>query len=255
MTGLAELDAPSLEQVGSPSPELATWRTAVHAGARDVTPMAVGVVPLSVTIGVLLSTSGLSSVQAVASGPIMLAGASQLAALRLLAAGVAPTVVIASSLILNVRIVLYGAAFAPWFARERLFVRLLLAIPIVDQLYFVCIRRFERGDLDRRARLGYYAGAAGWLYGTWWATQLVALAVGPRLLDVAGALAVLAPLALVALLAIATSDRPTGVAATAAAALAIVAGPLPCNTSLLVAALGGIALGSACRGPDAERAT
>lgn len=221
------------------------WRVAIE-GARDITPMVIGVIPLAITIGVVMSTSSLSTVQAVVSGPTILAGTSQLAALQLLATDTAPCMIVLSTITLNLRILLYGAAFAPWFEREPLKTRMLLAIPIIDQLYFTCIPRFERGDLDDRGRRAYHVGAGVWLYGTWWLTQLTAYAIGPRLLGAAGSVAILAPLALVGLVAKSTTHRSASIAAATAAACAWVAHGMPSNGALPFATVVGIMLGSIC---------
>lgn len=219
------------------------WPQALE-GARDITPLVIGVVPLAITIGVLMSTSSLSTAQAVASGPIILAGTSQLAALHLLAAGAAPQVIVLSAIVVNVRMLLYGAAFAPWFEHERPRKRLLLAIPIVDQLYFTCTARFDRRDLDGRGRRAYYTGAAVWLYGVWWLWQLAAYAVGPSLLDAADAVTVLAPLGLVGLVATSTTTRSASAAAGAAAAAAWLLHGVPFNGGLPLAVVVGVVVGS-----------
>jgi predicted branched-subunit amino acid permease len=223
-------------------------------GARDITPMAIGVIPLAMTIGVVLSTSSLSSAQAIASGPAILAGTSQLATLRLLSDDVAAPMIVCSALLVNLRILLYGAAFAPWFEQERLRSKMLLAIPIIDQLYFTSIPRFERGDLDARGRKAYHLGAGVWLYSTWWLVQLTAYSVGPRLLAAADAVAVLAPLAMVGLVARSTTDRSTAIAGAAAVAGVWAGRGVPFNGSLVLATVVGIGLGSIVA-DDAERAS
>jgi predicted branched-subunit amino acid permease len=223
-----------------------TRRAAAIEGARDITPMVIGVIPLAIAIGVVMSASNLSTPQAILSGPTILAGTSQLAALELLAADVAPPVIVLSALTLNLRILLYGAAFSPWFERERLRTRLLIAIPIIDQLFFTCIPRFERGGLDARGRRAYHFGAGIWLYGIWWVTQLTAYALGPRLGGTADSIAVLAPLALVGLVARSATDRSTSAAAGVAALVAAAARGIPFNGALPLATLVGIAVGSFC---------
>jgi predicted branched-subunit amino acid permease len=120
---------------------------------------------------------------------------------------------------------------------------LLLAIPVIDQLHFTCIPRFERGDLDQRGRRLYYVGAAGWLAGAWLMAQVLAVAVGARLPEAAG-LRVAAPLAMAGLLARTLPDRRSAIAAVAAAVLAVVGAGLPLHSTVLVAAVGGMLAGS-----------
>jgi predicted branched-subunit amino acid permease len=121
---------------------------------------------------------------------------------------------------------------------------MLLAIPVIDQLYFVCVPRFGQGDLDRRGRIAFFAGAAVWLYGPWWVTQLAAYGLGTRLVAAPDALGVLAPLALVGLLARSTAGRPAQVAATTAVVVTVAARSMPFNAALVVAAVSGIAAGT-----------
>jgi len=215
----------------------------VLEGVRDITPMVLGVVPFALAIGAAIGSSSIPSAAGVASGPAILAGSAQLTTVQMLDAGVAPVVIIASALMINARILLYSASMAPWFREEPLRRRLLLAVPVIDQLHFTCIPRFERGDLDQRGRRLYYAGAAGWLVGAWVMAQALAVAVGARLPDAAG-LRVAAPLAMAGLLARTLPDRRSVTAAASAAVLAVVGVGLPLHSTVLVAAVGGMLAGS-----------
>lgn len=250
-----EFNEPSWTRRASGGLRRRSVRSVAVQGARDITPMTVGVIPLAITIGVVMSTSSLSTVQAISSGPIILAGTSQLAALRLLAADAVPPMIVLSAIMLNVRFVLYSTAFAEWFRDEPLKTRLLLAIPIVDQLYFTCVPRFERGDLDARDRRAYHLGAGIWLYGVWWLSQFAAYAVGPRLLSTADSVAVLAPLALVGLVARSTTGRAASTAAASATVCAWIAAGVPFNGALPLAIMTGIGFGSIRANREAHAAT
>ena len=104
------------------------------------------------TRSAVLAASSIGQVEGLLSGPLILAGAAQLMAVQMLDDGVTPFVIVFSALLINARIVLYSAAMAPWFREESLGRRLLLAIPLIDPLYFVAGARFDRCDLDRRHR-------------------------------------------------------------------------------------------------------
>ncbi len=211
-------------------------------GARDMTPMVLGVVPFAIAIGAAISTSSLTTAQGLASGPVILAGSAQLAAVQMLDAGSAAAVVIVSALVINARILLYSTALAPWFREQSLARRLLLAVPVIDQMHFLVTPRFQKGDLDASGRVAYYAGAGTWLVSAWLGTQLLAIVVGARLPDSVG-LELAAPLVMAGLLAKSTVSRPTVVAALVAGVVAVVAAGLPMHTSMLVATLVGIAAG------------
>ena len=222
-----------------PSP---TRRRVAVQGARDVTPMVIGVVPFALAIGAAIGASTLSEAAGLASGPVILAGSAQLTMVQMIDAGSPPAVVVLSALVINARLLLYGAALAPWFAGRSLRARLLLAVPVIDQLYFTCAPRFERRDLDERGRVAYYAGAAAWLVGAWVAAQAAAIVMGARAPEWLG-LEIAAPLAMAGLLARSTGDLPSIVAAAVGFAVAVAAVGLPLHSSILVASTAGIVAG------------
>ncbi|MEL6982424.1 MAG: AzlC family ABC transporter permease, partial [Actinomycetota bacterium] len=201
-------------------------RWAATEGLRDVTPMVVGVAPFGLAIGAAISTTSLSLGQGLVSGVAILAGASQLTVITMLDDGVAPLVIILSALIVNVRILLYSAALAPWFRDEPLRRRLILAIPVIDQMYFTCVPRFERCDLDRGERRAYYLAAGGFLIVGFLSTQAVAIVAGAQLPTWTG-IGVMAPLALAGLLAKSVADGRAVRAAAAAAVVAVIGAGLP----------------------------
>lgn len=229
--------------VAAPGDRAPSLRTAAMEGARDITPMMLSVVPFALTIGAVLASSSIGTVEALVSGPLTLAGAAQLTAVQMLEDGVAPFVIIVSALLINARIILYSTAMAPWFRDESLARRLLLAIPLIDQLYFTCSARFERCDLDRRQRQAYYAGGAALLVTGWVAAQSVAIVAGARVPDGVG-LDIGAPLALAGLLAKSTADRPSRVAAASAAVLVVGCVVLPFHSGVLVSTLVAMVIGT-----------
>jgi predicted branched-subunit amino acid permease len=226
--------------------DVAGRRHAFAEGVRDVTPMVIGVVPFALAIGAAIGTSSVSTWAGMASAPLVLAGSAQLSTIEMLDAGAEPIVIVLSALIINARLVLYSASIAGWFRDEPLRRRLALAIPVIDQLHFTCIPRFERCDLDRSERRAHYAGAAIWLATAWTASQWLAILVGARVPEGLG-LGVAAPLALAGLLAKSTVDHRSIVAAVGASSLVVIAIGLPFHSALLVAAIGGIVAGSVAR--------
>ena len=224
-----------------PSP---TTRSLMLEGARDMTPMVVGVLPFAVAIGAAIGASNLARADGLLSGPAILAGSAQLTSVEMLDAGTAPLVVIFSALMINARLLIYGASLAPWFTGHARWTRLALAVPVVDQLHFTCTPRFERGDLDLRGRTSYYVGAAVWLAGAFVTAQAATVVIGANAPDALG-LEVAAPLALVGLLAKSTVDRPSIIAAAVGFVVAVMAVGLPMHTSMVIATLLGSAAGAA----------
>jgi len=211
----------------------------VRAGARDITPMVLGIVPFGLALGAMIGSSGVDPWAALASAPLILAGAAQLTTLQMLEAGSNPVVIVASALLVNLRILLYSASLAPWFSGVRLRLRLLLATSVIDQTHFVSVPRFERGDLDRRGRVAYYTGASVWIVSAWLGSQAVAALLGGELpesvrLDMA------APLALIGLLAKSVGTRPASLAAAVGVAVVALGAGLPFHSATLVATVLGI---------------
>ena len=224
------------------------------AGVRAITPMVIGVVPFGLAIGAAAAASETPTTAALANAPLMLAGAAQLTAIQMLDAGAAPLVIIASALMINARILLYSASLAPWFRGEPLRRRLLLAVPVIDQLHFTCVPRFEQGDLDRSGRIAFYAGAGCWLVSAWVAANTAAILIGARVPDSVG-LHVAAPLALAGLLAKSITNRHAVTAAATAAVVSIAAVGLPFRSAVLVAAVAGIGAGTVHTRSSADRAS
>jgi len=217
-------------------------RRAFVGGVRDIAPLAASVAPFGLAIGAAVGASDVPRLAGWAGGPLILAGSAQLTTVEMLDAGAAPLVIIVSALVLNARILMYGAALAPWFRDETLMRRLLLAVPLIDQLFLVAAPRFEEDDLDRRARQAYYGGAASVLIGVWVAAQTIGLVAGVGLPPALG-LHLAAPLALAGLLAKSINGRPAIVAAIVAALVVVVGAGLPQQSGVLVAASVGVAVG------------
>lgn len=228
--------------IGSEHVEVASpqsSRELARAGARDMTPMVLGLMPFGLALGATIGSSELDPWAALASAPLILAGAAQLTTLQMLEAGSNPLVIVASALLINLRILLYSASLAPWFSGVRLRLRLLLATSVIDQTHFVAVPRFERGDLGRRERVAYYTGASVWLVTAWLASQAVAIVVGAELPESAR-LDMAAPLALIGLLAKSIGTRPSAIAAATGLGVVTVGAGLPFHSATLVATLTGV---------------
>lgn len=226
-------------------------RGAAVEGLRDITPMVVGVVPFGLAIGAAIATTSLTLGQGVFSGAAILAGASQLTVVTMLNDGVAPLVIVLSALIINARILLYSAALAPWFRDEPLRRRLILAIPVIDQMYFTCLPRFQRHDLDRAERQAYYLAAGAFLIVGFLGTQTLAMVAGARLPAWTG-IGVMAPLALCGLLAKSVTGGRAVRAAGAAGVVAVLGAGLPFQSAILVAIAVGVAAGMVEHRPEHE---
>lgn len=100
---------------------------------RDAVLLGAAVGVFGVSFGVLATTAGLSTAQACAMSLLVFTGASQFAAVGVVAAGGSIGSAIGSALLLAARNAAYGVALAPTMARRPLGRRLLAAQLVIDE--------------------------------------------------------------------------------------------------------------------------
>jgi predicted branched-subunit amino acid permease len=162
------------------------------------------------------------------------------AALDLLGANAPLAVVIGTAAVINLRMVMYSASIAPYFADYGRRLRAGLAYVLTDQAYALSVAEFDKNS--DRSRWRYYVGVAASLWVVWQIGTVVGVVIGTGVPDSWG-LTFAVPLVFLALLVPAMKDRPTTAAGVAAGAVAIVAVGLPLNLGLLVGAITGIVVG------------
>jgi predicted branched-subunit amino acid permease len=218
-----------------------TARAAAVAGFRAMVPLIIGMVPFGLVAGVAATEIGLPVRDAVGFSMIVFAGASQLAAIELLGRGASVAVAVATIVIVNLRMLMYGAALAPWFSRERVGPRLGVAYLLTDQAFAISLAHYGRHPTAPH-RVAYYVGGALPLWAGWQVLTVVGALVGDRLPDELP-LDFFIPLAFLALLVPAVHDRPGLAAAVTSGTVAVALVPLPANLGMVVAAVAGITAG------------
>ena len=218
-----------------------TRARALNEGIRDAAPILPGVAPFGIIAGAAAVAAGLAPAPAAGMSVIIFAGASQLAAIELLARQTTWPVVLLTILVINLRFVMYSAVLAPWLARLPLRAKIVLAYLITDQAFAVTVARERRrpGEVDL---VWYYLGAAVSLWLTWQLGTVAGVLLG-SLVPASWQLEFTVPLVFLALLVPLLTDRASLVAAGAAGVVALVGRGLPWNLGLIVAAAIGIAAG------------
>jgi 4-azaleucine resistance transporter AzlC len=110
---------------------------------------------------------------------IMFAGASQFAALELFRSGAGPVVVIATTLLINLRHLLMAASLRPHFGDRPLPQRLGLAYLLVDESFAMGASWYRRGGRG----VTYYAAFAGGMWALWNLGTIVGVLAGPAVPD------------------------------------------------------------------------
>lgn len=216
-------------------------RTSFLAGARDVAPILLGVVPFAVIYGVSAVSTGIPIFSALAMSLVVFAGSAQLAVVQLFGEHAPLVVIILTGLVINLRMAMYSASLAPHFSGLSNRWKSVLAYYLTDQAYAVSIARFAREtrDIDKK---WYYLGAGISLWLTWLAGSAAGVFLGAATpkewsLDFA------VPLTFIALAVPVIKDRPALIAAVAAFIVAVAGHDLPYNSWLLLASGCGMAVG------------
>jgi predicted branched-subunit amino acid permease len=214
-----------------------------RAGAAAVAPMVIGVIPFGLVAGATPVATGLGAGAALGFSTIVFAGASQLAAIDVLAGGGSVAVAILAAWTINLRMLLYSASLAPYLAREPRWRRLVGSYLLVDQVYAVCISRWPEDDGPRR-RIPFMVGAGLFLWAIWVASTMTGTLVGSALPDRIP-LDFAVPLVFLVLLVPAVTTRPAVVAAAAGGVGAVLAAEAGAGgLSVMAGAVSGIAAGA-----------
>jgi 4-azaleucine resistance transporter AzlC len=221
---------------------MATFAREFWAGVRAQLPILVGAMPFGMIYGALAAGAGLSPAAAQAMSALVFAGSSQFIAVGLFAAAAPWPVIVLTTLIVNLRHLLYSASVAPHLAHLPLRWKALLAYLLTDEAYLVAIRRYSGPPPVPDLRHGFFAGTGLVLWVAWQLATAVGVFVGARVpaewnLDFA------LPLTFIALIVPALADRPSAAAAVVAGLFAVLAAGLPYQLGLAVAALAGVAAG------------
>lgn len=215
-------------------------------GLRDVAPLLLGVAPFGVVAGATAVDAGLSPLQAVGLSAVVFAGASQLAAIELLGDNAALLVVVATGVVINLRMLMYSASIAPHFRPFGARWKAVCSYILTDQAYALSVARYTGvdADLDPAARRRYYLAAGGSLWVVWQVCTLVGIVIGARVPPAWG-LEFAVPLVFLSLLIPATTSWPKLVAAAVGGGVAVAGTVLaiPLNLGLIAGGVAGVLAG------------
>jgi 4-azaleucine resistance transporter AzlC len=213
-------------------------------GFWDCMPFNIVVVPFALLFGVLASEAGWALPHTIAMSVVVIAGASQFAALQLLKENAPVLVVVLTGLAVNLRMAMYSASLAPHFGSAPLWQRALAAYALTDQTYGISINHFTLSARSSTGeKLGYYFGAAICICTPWYIFTVVGSELG-KAIPPALALDFAAPVTFIALFAPALRSVPHVAAALTSAVAALALAWMPLNLWMIVAACLGMAAGA-----------
>jgi len=216
-------------------------RTAFLAGARDQAPGVLGNIPFGLITGAAASAAGIDPVIAIAMSIIVFAGAAQLVAIQLISEGAPGAMIVLAALVVNLRMMMYSAAVAPFFAELNLRWKFIIGYLLTDHAFALMTSRFSTSD-DNPHKRWYYLGAGSLMWTVWQISLAIGVFIGVQV-PASWSLEFLIPLMFISLVAPALKTRPQLMAALCAATASVFTASFPLKSGLMVAALAGVAGG------------
>ncbi len=220
------------------------------AGAKDVSPIVIGIVPFGLVAGATVVADGFGMAEVLGMSLLVNAGASQIVATTLFGDGAPLWIALATALIVNARMFIYGTSIAPVLSGASGKLRPLLGHMLVDQNYAAAMTRGRyRADVDV---VFYYMGCWLLLASVWQVSNIAGALLGP-LVPASWGLDFAVPLVFLAMLAPTLKDRiAVEVASVTGVAAAVLVPLLPMQSGLVVALVGGMLYGAWRDRPTAE---
>ena len=192
-----------------------------HAWLRGVSramPITLGYVPIGFAYGVLAQKAGLSAFNTLAMSIFVYAGSSQLIAVGLFAAEVAPLSIILTTFVVNLRHMLMASALAPYLSRWGKSELSAFAYEITDESFALHSVEFPKGEPNAIESLALNMTAQiSWIFGSW-----LGMVAGGMITDIKlFALDYALPAMFIALLMMQLKDRIQFIVAIATGILAV----------------------------------
>ena len=224
-------------------------RAAAAAGARAIAPLVVGLVPLALTVGTAAAQADLPPLVGWISSALLYGGSGQLTWIQMAGSGAPAALVVGTTLMVNLQLLMYGAAMRTYWASESRRFRLAAAQLLVGPVFGVATAHHET-EPEPALRRVFYMTSGLTLWTAWVVVTGIGYACGglPRV----PVLTVLTPLVMVSLALRAVRDIGTMTSLVVAAAVAVLCIDAPYDLGLVGAGvagvLAGVAVDSARRG-------
>ena len=204
-----------------------------------------GAFPFGLIYGALAVTAGLSRGAAVLMSAIVFAGSAQFIAVGLVAAGTPGLIIIATTLVVNLRHMLYSATLLPYLKELSLRWRLMLAFWLTDETFAVSVGRWTRSD-DSPHKKWYQLGSSLAMYLNWQIWCFIGVLVGESIPNAGSwGLDVAMPVTFIGMTIPFVRSTPMLICVLAAGMTAYFFAFLPYKLGLMLAAAAGIFAGLA----------
>jgi 4-azaleucine resistance transporter AzlC len=212
----------------------------LQRGALATLPLVPGTIAFGLLYGMMARQVGFAPWETVAMSVIVYAGSAQFIALEMWNVAAAGPIIL-TTLVVNLRHLLFGASIAPYLSGLSPGWKALLALWMSDESYALAISAYEEGTGSRGFFLGANVGGAV----TWWMSSWAGAVLGSAIPDPGGyGLDLVFPLAFLGLLMSFLKDRiHLAVAAIAGISALLVLQLLPGKWYVIAAGLLGSTVG------------
>ncbi|MBL8561920.1 MAG: AzlC family ABC transporter permease [Gemmobacter sp.] len=202
------------------------------------------IVPFGALFGVLATAQGMSVFEAMAFSVVVIAGASQFAALQMMQDGAPVLLIILTATAVNLRMAMYSVAMTPHLGMAPLWQRAVIAYFLVDQSFVLGAAEYERRpEWQLAEKLAWYAGIVTPICGLWylatWMGATFGKAVPPH-----WPLDFIVPVSFLAMIAPILLTRAQMLAAAVSVGGTLALWWMPHSSGLLVAALAAMLAGA-----------
>ncbi len=219
-------------------------------GAKATIPLIIGAIPFGIIFGTLAEPSGLSIWGAMAMSLFVFAGSSQFIAVGLLAAGVGPALIVATTFVVNLRHLLYATALVDKVSHLSQAWRAVLAFGLTDESFAAVNSRYL-GRSDTIHAHWFFLGSIMAMYSNWQLCTWLGIGLGELFPDMTQwGLDFAMSVTFLGMVIPYLRNKPMWLAVISAAAFALVLRDLPHQLGLVIAALSGICIGYASQQID-----
>ena len=157
--------------------------TTILIGARDTTPLLLAAAPFGMVFGALAVSAGMTPAQTMAMSLFVFAGSSQFIGATLIGAGALAPIIILTTLVVNLRHMLYSISLMPKVESFGQGWRAPMAFWLTDETYATVMLKLDQLDDPKTFRY-YYLGSAIAMYGLWQVNTGLGILIGESVPDV-----------------------------------------------------------------------
>uniref|UniRef100_UPI00384C376B AzlC family ABC transporter permease n=1 Tax=Gemmobacter serpentinus TaxID=2652247 RepID=UPI00384C376B len=225
-------------------PSFASTGAIFRRGLLASLPFTVMILPFGALFGVLATAQGMSVAEAMAFSIVVIAGASQFAALQLMQEGAPIALIILTATAVNLRMAMYSVALTPHLGQAKLWQRALIAYFLVDQSYVLGAAEYARQPLwGLSEKLAWYFGVISPVCGLWYVATWAGATFG-RALPAGLPLDFIVPVSFLAMVSPLLRTWAHRAAAAVSVGGTLALWWMPYSSGLLVAALAAMIVGA-----------